>query len=172
MIGRFTPLAFGLVLTLGSVADAQRGGDTPTARQRQLAGQVRKAFSDVVRRQLALNDEQAKRLTQVDNRFQKERNAINQDERAARQGLRAVLEDTVGTPDQGKVDGYLTQLVRAQRRRADVLEAEQKELAAFLTPVQRAKYFALRDQLTRRINQLGQERGRAGRQGGGPPRER
>ncbi len=171
MIGRFTPLAFGLVLTLGGVAEAQRGADAPNPRQRALAGQVRKAFSDVVRKHLALNDEQSKRLTQVDNRFQKERNSINQDERAARQGLRAVLEDSVGTPDQAKVDGYLTQLVRAQRRRADVLEAEQKELATFLTPVQRAKYFALRDQLTRRINQLGQERGRGARQGGAPPHQ-
>jgi hypothetical protein len=53
--------------------------------------------------------------------------------------------------------------VKAQRRRADILENEQKELASFLNPVQRAKFFALRDQLARRIQELqGQGRGRRG----------
>jgi hypothetical protein len=71
------------------------------------------------------------------------------------------------------VDGYLARLVQAQRKRADLLEAEQKELAGFLNPVQRAKYLALREQLQKRVAQLRQGDGRGrGAAPGAPTPER
>jgi Spy/CpxP family protein refolding chaperone len=148
----------------GAARGAAAGGAV-NPRQQALAKQVRQAFSGVVRKQLNLNDDQMKRLDATDQRFQKERNAVGRDERDARVALKAALEDTTGTPDQAKVDDYMSRLVKAQHRRADILEGEQKELSGFLTPVQRAKYFALRDQLTRRVSQMRQD----GRRGGPPP---
>jgi Spy/CpxP family protein refolding chaperone len=142
----------------------ERGGGPP----RELLRKVRQAFMGQVRRQLNLTDEQAKRLQDVDRKFEQQRNQLRKDEGDARRALRVALEDTTTAPDPAKVEEYLNRLVKDQHRRADVLEAEQKELAAFLNPVQRAKFFALRDQLARRINEL-QGQGRGGRRGGPPP---
>ena len=178
----------GLLLTTGSIAMAQRSdtalrprqraariaaegragrnGQPPISPQQQaLVRQVRQAFAGVVKKQLSLNDEQMRRTLQVDDRYQKQRNQIGREEREAREGLKIALEDTVNAADQAKVDRYMTTLVQTQRKRADLLEAEQKDFAEFLTPVQRAKFFALRDQLQRRVAQMRQE----GRRGGPPP---
>jgi Spy/CpxP family protein refolding chaperone len=135
----------------------QRANRPLTPRQQLLQQRVRQAFDGVVRRQLSLNDEQVKRLSEVDRQYQVQRNQVNRDEREARLALREALEDSSRTPDQAKVDGYMSRLVKAQHRRAEILEAEQKDLSTFLTPVQRAKYFALRDQLTRRIQEIVQD---------------
>jgi Spy/CpxP family protein refolding chaperone len=130
-------------------------------REAALAGKVRQAFRGVVRRELNLNDDQAKQLETVDARFQRQRDDISRDERAARIELAGMLRDTTHTPDATKVDQYLDRLVQAQHRRADLLESEQKALSEFLDPVQRAKYLALREQLQRRVQQMRQDgRGR------------
>ena len=160
-----------LSIALPGIATAQRGGDKPLPKQQPLQRQVRQAFAGVLRRQLNLNDEQLKKLQDIDVKYQRQRTDVVRDERAARADLRTALGDSSATPDQGKVDGYLTRLIQAQRKRADLLEAEQKELSGFLNPVQRAKYLALREQLQKRIAALRADdgRGRAGGAGGPPP---
>jgi hypothetical protein len=89
------------------------------------------------------------------------------DERQARLGLKGAMDDSTKI-DQTKVDGYLSQLVKAQRTRADLLESEQKELTGFLTPLQRAKYFAMKERLNRRMQELAQQNA-AGRGAVEPP---
>lgn len=138
-------------------------------KQQALAKQVRQAFQGVVKRQLSLNDDQVKKLNEVDDRFQLQRNEVSRDERQARLALKGALEDTTANPDQAKVDEYMSRLVKAQHRRAEILESEQKDLSGFLTPVQRAKYFALRDQLNRRIAQLRQQDSTGAGRGARPP---
>ncbi len=124
--------------------------------QQALARQVRQAFAGVVRQKLNLNDDQARQLQASDRRFTQQRNQVLQSERQARLGLKAAMEDSTGERDQGKIDQYMSQLVEAQHRRADILDAEQKEMAGYLTPLQRAQYQALHDQLNKRITQLRQ----------------
>jgi Spy/CpxP family protein refolding chaperone len=185
---RIMSLVAGAMVLIGASAGAQRtdtlrpraragrvggrgraGGPPPDGPRRQmLAREVRQAFQGVVRRQLGLTDEQAKRLEQVDTRYAAQRTEVNKDERSARQSLRAALDDTGTAPDQGKVDDYVNRLLKAQRRKADIQEAEQKDLSAFLTPVQRAKYLGLREQLNQRIQQIARD-GRGGLPPDGPP---
>ncbi|HXT17855.1 MAG TPA: Spy/CpxP family protein refolding chaperone [Gemmatimonadaceae bacterium] len=148
----------------GRAAGGRAGRGAPDPQQ-ALRRQIRDRFAEVVRRQLALTDDQAKQLKQVDDKYQQQRQSMQRDEREARQGLRALLEDTTATPDAGKVDQYLNRLVQGERKRADILEGEQKDLSAFLNPVQRAKYMALREQLQHRIADLTAQ----GRRGGPPP---
>ena len=83
-------------------------------------------------------------------KFEQQRRVLNVDERQARLALKAAMEDSAGR-DQSKISQSLDQLVAAQRRRADLLEAEQKELATFLTPFQRAQYLSLQERLVRRL---------------------
>jgi Spy/CpxP family protein refolding chaperone len=145
-------------------ARAEGRGDRG-ARQQRLAGEVREAFHRVVKQRLNLKDDQARRLKEVDDRYENQRNEVARDEREARQALRAALAAPAGSTDQAKVDENMGRVMKAQRRRSEILEAEQKELGTFLTPVQRAQFFAMRDNLARRIQQV-----RSGR-GGVPPVE-
>jgi len=125
------------------------------ARQQRLAGQVREAFARVVKQRLNLSDDQARRLKDVDDRYETQRNDVAKDERQARQALRAALAAPNGG-DQAKIDENMAVITNAQRRRAEILAAEQKELGGFLTPRQRSQYFFMRDNLARRIQQVRQ----------------
>jgi len=157
--------------TSASLANAQvrpgRGerAQEADAQDRPLARQAREAFGGVVRRQLKLDDEKWKQFQRADRQFEQQRNQLRRDEREARLGLLTAMQDTVNV-DQNKIAQYMDQLTQAQRRRADILAAEQKELSGFLTPLQRARLLALREQLTQRVMQA--ERGQGGRRGGVP----
>ena len=91
-----------------------------------------------------------RQLRQAQTKFERQRRALNVDEHQARLALRAAMQDSAGR-DQNKISQSLDQLVAAQRRRADLLEAEQKDLASFLTPMQRAQYLSLQERLARRL---------------------
>lgn len=143
----------------GGRGGLRRGGSL--GEQQMLQRQVRQAFAKAVRRQLNLSDEQMGKLQSVDFKFERQRVALLRDERQARLGLKAAMDDS-GSVDQAKVDAYLSQLVKAQRTRADLLEGEQKELAGFLNPLQRAKYFSMKERLNRRMQELAQPGGGRG----------
>lgn len=138
-------------------AKAEEKADKGTDRQQVLAGQVRQRFAQVVKQRLNLNDDQARRLNEVNDRYEGQRDEVAKQERQARQSLRQALADPKGA-DQSKIDENMSAITNAQKRRADILESEQKDLGTFLTPKQRAQYFSLRDNLARRIQQLQQNR--------------
>jgi hypothetical protein len=52
----------------------------------------------------------------------------------------------------------LDEMPRLERRRVELMEREQRELAKFLSPVQRARYFGLQDELRRGMQELQQRR--------------
>jgi hypothetical protein len=56
------------------------------------------------------------------------------------------------------VSKLLRTLVELQQRRTHVLAAEQIELATIMSPVQRAKYMAMQEQIRRRLEQMRQRR--------------
>jgi hypothetical protein len=85
--------------------------------------------------------------------------------------LRDALRDSTHA-NQSQVSGYLDQLVELQHQRSDLVDQEQKELAQFMTPVQRARYTALQEQVRRRVEQLQRQRQAASGDSGtaAPPR--
>jgi len=109
-----------------------------------------------VRRQLNLNNEQMRTLNQVNTKYERQRGDIQRDERQARLGLKAAMEDTAAGDQNARIEQQMNVLVGAQRRRADLFENEQKELAGFLTPLQRARYSVLQERLAQRLQQLRQ----------------
>ena len=131
----------------------QPGRGTPTERQ-ALQRQVRQAFARVVRRQLNLDAGKMQQLQRVDQKYEQQRRQVLKSEREARLNLKTAMQDSTGHPDQDKIAQYMDQLVHGQRERADLLEGEQKELAAFLSPLQRAQYFALKERVTRKLMEL------------------
>ena len=134
---------------------------------RPMERRVQQAIAQTVRRQLNLDDEKMRQLERTTTRFENERRTLLRDERDARQTLRAAIEDSAAT-DQSRIEQAMAKMIQIQRKRVDILEAEQKDLAAFLTPKQRAQYFALRERITRRLMEL--EQNGQGRRGGPRPR--
>ena len=131
-----------------------------------LERQFRERLAEVVKRRLVLNDTQMQQLGRVNDRFERDRMVLLRDERRARQALRA--EVLAGdSADQAKVAGLIEQLLTIQRRRLDLTESEQHELSGFMTPTQRAKYFAIQDELRQRLENLRRQRQERRGMGGG-----
>jgi len=166
-------------LTLASAPlSAQRANRLPARTGEAAQGglglerQFRERLAEVVRRRLNLNDAQMRQLGQVNDRFERERMLLLRDERRVRQALRA--EVLAGdSADQTKVANLLDQALKIQRQRLDLTEREQRDLATFMTPLQRARYFGIQDELRRRMEEIRQQRQQrrlgAPAPGSGPP---
>jgi periplasmic protein CpxP/Spy len=114
-------------------------------------------LAEVVQRRLRLTDDQATRLRETTGRFATERQQLIVRERDTRRALRAqiALGDSA---DQRAVTRQLDDLVRLQQRRVQLLAEEQRELARFLTPIQRAQFIAMQERAFRAAQQLRQRR--------------
>jgi hypothetical protein len=141
-------------LALSSHADAQRPmADSAPARRQALERRVRQRMAAVVQQQLGLNADQMRRLGEVNRDMEGQRRLLHQQERDVRTGLRAeVLRGD--SANQDRVARFVDELIDVQRRRIDLLSREQRALAAFMTPTQRARYLAIQDQVRRRMEDM------------------
>jgi hypothetical protein len=140
-----------------------RGGGTPATPQEraELERRFRENFAAAVKSRLQLTDDQMTRLMAVNQRLDAQRRQLVQEERAARVGLRTELANTDDRVNQQRVAELLETVTRLQRSRLELVEREQRELSAFLTPVQRARYQGFVESVQRRMDDLD------GRQGAG-----
>lgn len=145
-----------------------RAQQPPVGQERQqLQRRLQQRLWQMTQRRVGLTDAQMNRLAPVHQRFESQRREILRQERQTRLALRDAMRDSTQA-DQGQISGYLERLVQLQRQRADLLEQEQKELGQFMTPLQRARYTALQEQVRRRIEQLRRQNA-PGQAGGGAP---
>ncbi len=157
-----------LLSLVGALAlPAQRARlDSSSPERAALEQRFRERFAEIVKNRLALSDAQMQQLTDVNRRFESRRRDLFQQERGARREMRDLLSS--GNNDQAtqdRVSRLLEQAVRVQRQRIDLLEEEDRALIGFLTPVQRAKYFGMQEQMRRRIEEMR----RGGEPGGDSP---
>jgi hypothetical protein len=155
---------------LAGAARAQDAGDAgggrraqagaPIQRQ-QMEQRLRQGLWRIAKERIGLTDAQMSRLTEVNHRFDARRRALNQEERAQRQALRAEILAR-DSANQDRIAAALDRLLQLQRQRLDILSEEQKEFATFMTPLQRAQYAALQEQLRRRAEELRRARGDSG----------
>jgi hypothetical protein len=164
----FMVVAALLVAGSGAQAQAQRQGqprDTVAAQRRaQLERQVRQRIATVVKERLDLTDAQAQQLQEADGRSELRRRDLMQREMRLRRDLRQQLSPGVAA-DQQRVASLLDQIMAVHRERVAITEQEQRDLARFLTPVQRAKYLGLQGELRSRIEGM-RQRGEATRRRG------
>jgi hypothetical protein len=143
------------------VAGAQRapdgGGRGGGPRRELMEQQLRRNLWQIAKQRIGLSDAQMTQLQRTSLRFDERRRALAQDERAQRQLLRQELL-TDANADQDRVAKALDHLHQLQRQRVDLLIEEQREFATFMTPVQRAKYAALQEQVRRRVDALRRQR--------------
>ena len=142
----------------GGVSRPAAGAD-----RARLEQQLRQRVGRVVQARLRLTDEQMARLQRTNQSYEARRRALVTQERQMRLAIREQLA-AGDSADQKRVAGLIESAIRIQRQRLDLVEQEQRELSAFLTPVQRARYLDLQERLRRRVEELrrGQERGRPG----------
>jgi hypothetical protein len=171
---RFARMLSLLMLSLVAVsarAEAQRPvPDSAPARRQALEQRLRQRMATVVQQRLGLTADQMRRLGEVNRDVERERRLLHEQERDVRIGLRAEVMRG-DSANQDRVARFVDQLVDVQRRRIDLLAREQRALASFMTPVQRAQYLAMQDQLRRRMEEMRGRPGRgAQRRGTGAPR--
>lgn len=159
----------------GAVQRAQRPAAQGQQRQQhnraQLEQQVRDRIGEALKQNLALTDEQFTRLQATNRRFEERRHLLVEQERDARMGMRDLMI-TGDTTNQAKMSAGLDRMLQVQRQRMELTDLEQKELAGFLTPMQRAKYLGMQEQIFRRVEAMRQQaapRRLPRRLPGGPP---
>ncbi|MGH7637415.1 MAG: hypothetical protein ACREOK_07160 [Gemmatimonadaceae bacterium] len=149
-----------LLVAIPALIGAQQRQPGAADQRAQLEARFRQQFARVVRQRVGLSDEQMTRLGPINERFAAQRRQLQMQERSARTSLQRVLRNPA-LADSAEVSRLLQHLVDAQKRRVQLLEAEQRELAAIMTPLQRARYMALQEQVRRQVEQR-RNRGRGG----------
>ncbi|MEO5817736.1 MAG: hypothetical protein ABIT20_20880 [Gemmatimonadaceae bacterium] len=131
----------------------QPPGESPAARRQQLEQQIRRSFWQVAKRRIGFTDGQMTQLERTSQRFDVQRRQLAQQEKAQRVALRTqILADSAA--NQSAIASSLDNLHDLQRQRLDMQLDEQKELATFMSPLQRAKYLALQEQVRKRLQEL------------------
>jgi hypothetical protein len=149
----------------GAAADAQpvKGPVTTKASRPALEQQFRERVAQLTQNRVGLTDAQMAQLDQSNARFAPQLAQVAAQERETRRLLRVEMTSQ-GQPNQQHVSDLLDASLRLQKQRIAVIEEEQKDLARFMTPVQRARYIALQQQFRRRAQELdGQNAGQEGR---------
>lgn len=109
-------------------------------------------FGAVVKERLQLTDSQAVRLGETNRRFEEQRRTLLQQERDIRMSLRDELMSQ--NQNQQRISELLDRAIRAQRQRVELLESEQRELARFMNPTQRAKLLGMQEQMRRNAMEM------------------
>ena len=130
--------------------------DTSATRDRDA---VRRRFQErygaVVKERLQLSDSQVVRLGETNRRFEEQRRTLIQQERDVRMALRdELMAQNQGSANQQKISELLDRAIRVQRQRVDLLESEQRELARFMNPTQRAKLLGMQEQIRRNAMEM------------------
>ncbi|HEY4735743.1 MAG: hypothetical protein ACJ79J_09240 [Gemmatimonadaceae bacterium] len=158
---------FGLMCAMTLTASAAFAQPKPNAAANRpaLEQQFRERVAKLAQQRLGLTDAQMGQLQQSNARFGPRLNQIATQERETRQQLRVELTSTT-EPNQQHVASLLDASLQLQKQRIALVEDQQKDLARFMTPVQRARYIALQQQFRRRADELARDSG--GPRGGRP----
>jgi len=118
-----------------------------------LEQRIRDRIGGALRKNLNLSDDQFTKLQATNKRFEEKRRLLVGQERDARMAMRDLM---IGgdTSNQAKISQALDRMLGVQRQRAELMEQEQKELAGYLTPMQRARYLGMQEQMFRRMQQM------------------
>jgi len=148
------------------LAGQQDSTPPPDSTERErLQQQIEDRFAQVVQQQLRLNDDQVTKLRGTEERFRGRRREIVRRQVALRFALSGQMcPGCAADPDSVRrlmdgIDANRGELFRMQQE-------QDREIAGYLTPVQRAQYQLLRERLINRLGQIRRER----LQGGEPRR--
>jgi Spy/CpxP family protein refolding chaperone len=159
-----------LGLAVAPALAAQDSAGPPDSVQRErLQEEIDRRFGQVVQQRLGLTGDQSARLRATEERFRARRRAILRQQLA----LRFALDGQMRPGQAADADSVRRLMDGIQANRAELFRLEQdqdREMAGYLTPVQRAQYQMLRERLLARLQEVRRERG-LGRGQGVRPRD-
>jgi hypothetical protein len=151
MMNPMLGLAMLATFVFGMPLQAQRAA--PAGNRPALEQQFRERTAKLAQQRLGLTDAQLEKLEQSNARFAPQLQQLAAQERDIRAQLRQEMM-AGNAANQQKVSDLLDASLRLQKQRIAVVEAEQKDLSGFLTPVQRARYIFLQAQFKKRADEL------------------
>lgn len=141
-------------LELAAQVTPPRGGQ----RQRlELERRLQLRFQRTVQEQLSLDAGGIQRLQGVLRTFQEERSELARAQASLRHRLRDPALPQLG---EEQARALIREMVELQERELELYKREQAELLAILSPVQLLRFYGLREELGRRVQEL--RRGRGG----------
>ncbi|MFL5617658.1 MAG: hypothetical protein ACJ79A_04600 [Gemmatimonadaceae bacterium] len=150
------PLLAGELSAQGGLRQPPLAGRNAPRRQ-QLEARLRQGLWRITKNRVGLTDEQMTKLAEASRPFDAQRRQLATQEREERLAMRR--EILAGpSADQQRIATALDHVLDLQRRRAQLQIDEQRALAPFMSPLQRAKYAALQEQLRRRAENLRRQR--------------
>lgn len=142
----------------GMSRGGMRGDQRVTPEMRlQMERRLQDRIDQRVRQQLALTDEQFGKMREVASRIEADRRALRSEDLSTRLAMRKELFAGENA-DEKRVGELLDQMTRFERRRLELQEREQRELAKFLSATQRARYIGLQDELRRSMQDVQRRR--------------
>jgi len=155
-----------LSIALAPGLAAQEPPRPDTAEAERLRAQIEERFAQHVQRELRLTPDQATKLRASQERFGTRRRALMRQQMERRRALQDQMQPGVAA----NADSVRKLMDGFQTGRAEILKIDQdedREMAGYLTPVQRARYQEMRARLHQRVNEMREQR-RGGRMGPGP----
>jgi hypothetical protein len=147
-----------VIVLLGAAAGAPLAAQRPGALPRQaLQQRIEALFVQRVTEELGLTPAQAEKLRGTAVRMFQRRRGIEAETRRLNQLLAGQLRPGVAA-DQDSVAHLTDSLIALRVDYARLYQDEEAELARYLTPVQRAQYYVLRERLLQRIQDARQAR--------------
>jgi hypothetical protein len=138
-----------------------------------LRQKIEDRFAARVQEELGLTDDQAAKMRVTASTYFAKRRTLEQNERKLRQALAGQLRPGVAA-NQDSVSKLIEGMLQVREKYLQTFREEIKEQSAYLSPVQRAQYYMLREKLLERVRQARENsqdrRGRVGnRPDDGPP---
>ena len=150
-------LVLTLLLALGGARGAAAQADTVRPHAQELRQRIEERFSQRVQEQLGLTDEQTTKLRATSRTYGERRRQLEARERALREALTGQLRPGVAA-NQDSVARLTRDLVDLRVTYAETWREEMGDLSHYLTPVQRAQLYVMRDRLLQRVQEIRDER--------------
>ena len=151
------------VLTSGAMAQAE-APETDTAGAELLRSEIERRFAQRIQAELDLTPDQMKKLQATQSRFGPRRRQLVREGMGYRMALQREMRPGVAA-NADSVQAYMDGLQRVRAAQVALDEEEDRELAKYLTPVQRARFQMMRARLLQRANDIRRERQGQGRMG-------
>jgi LTXXQ motif family protein len=146
-----------ILLTLPLVPALAQQPDS-AARSDSLRHHIEERFAARVQQNLGLTNEQATKLRATSQRFGERRRELHTRYRALHQALSDQLQPGVAAK-QDSVAKLTDAMIDLRIASAQATRDEMREVGKYLNPVQRARFFVMRDRLRHRMKEAREHRG-------------
>ena len=136
---------------------AAQQSDSTAARSDSLRHHIEERFASRVEERLGLTNEQTAKLRATSQKFGVRRRELHARHRALRQALSTQLKPGVAA-NQDSVRKLTDAMIELRIASAQATRDEMREVAKYLTPVQRAQLFVMKDRLHHRMKEAREHR--------------